>query len=358
MLIVDAHEDIAYNALRYNRDYATSALDIRTTEINSKSVIDNGLACLGRDEWLSGHVGIIFATLFSPPYSHYSGDSEKMYYRNSEQAHQLAHNQLDYYLNLEQKDAFQIIRNRTDLDTVVTSWDEVSNRKPVIGLVLLMEGADPIRSPGEVEYWYKNGIRIIGPAWAGTSYCGGTGDPRPLTNLGEELLENMADIQMILDVSHMSEHSFDQAIENYEGVIIASHANPRFAADLITPERLLTDTQIHKLVGRGGVIGVVPYNKFLKSDWRKSDDKKTVPVRRLAEMIDYICQLTGSCQHVGIGSDFDGGFGAESIPFPMDTVADLVMIGDEIATLGYNTQEVEHFMSENWLQVLRRGLPE
>ena len=162
---------------------------------------------------------------------------------------------------------------------------------------------------------------------------------------------------MILDVSHMSERSFDQAIENYEGVVIASHANPRFAANLSTPERLLTDLQIRKLVERDGGIGVVPYNKFLKTGWNKSDDKTTVPIRRLAEMIDYICQLTGSCQHVGIGSDFDGGFGAESIPFPMDTIADLVLIGDEIATLGYNRREVTSFMSENWLQVLRRGIP-
>ena len=120
---------------------------------------------------------------------------------------------------------------------------------------------------------------------------------------------------------------------------------------------MLTDSQIRQLVDRDGVIGVVPYNKFLKTGWSKSDDKKAVTVRRLAEMIDYICQLSGSFQNVCIGSVFDGGFGAESIPFPMDTVADLVLIGDEIATLGYNRNEVTQFMSENWLQVLRRGLP-
>ena len=357
MLIVDAHEDIAYNALRYNRDYSTSALNIRSAESNSQNMLANGLACLGHDEWLSGHVGIIFATLFSPPYSHYSGDSAQMYYQNADQAHKLAHNQLDYYLHMEEKDDFQIIRNLSELEFVITSWDETNNKKPIIGLILLMEGADPIRSPDEVEYWHNKGVRIIGPAWAGTNYCGGTGDPGPLTNLGEELLENMADMQMILDVSHMSERSFDQAIENYDGVVIATHANPRFAANLSTPERLLTDLQIRKLVERDGVIGVVPYNKFLKTGWDKSDDKKTVPIRRLAEMMDYICQLTGSCQHVGIGSDFDGGFGAESIPFPMNTIADLVLIGDEIATLGYNRHEVTNFMSENWLQVLRRGIP-
>ena len=115
MLIVDAHEDIAYNALRYNRDYSTSALNIRSAESNSPNMHANGLACLGHDEWLSGHVGIIFATLFSPPYSHYSGESEKMYYQNSDQAHKLAHNQLDYYLHMEEKDDFQIIRNLSEL---------------------------------------------------------------------------------------------------------------------------------------------------------------------------------------------------------------------------------------------------
>jgi len=167
----------------------------------------------------------------------------------------------------------------------------------------------------------------------------------------------MSDLNYILDVSHMSELSLEQSIDMYDGVVIASHSNPRYAAKLDTPERLLSNVQIHNIAQTNGVIGIVPYNKFLKTHWDKSDNRNNVTIQRVAEMIDYICQLTGSCNHVGIGSDFDGGFGAESIPLPMNTIADLKMIGEEIATLGYNVKEINQIMSQNWINVLNRVLP-
>ena len=163
---------------------------------------------------------------------------------------------------------------------------------------------------------------------------------------------------IILDVSHMSERSFEQTLESYEGVVIASHANPRYAAELSTPERALTDDQIRKLAARQGVIGIIPYNRFLRTGWRPAEGKHAVSVKRVAEIMDYICQLTGSSQHVGIGSDFDGGFGAEAIPHPMDSVADLHMIGTALAELGYDSSQVTQMLSGNWLAALQRGLPD
>ena len=356
MLIVDAHEDIAYNALKYNRNYLTSALNIRAVESNSKTVQETGIACLGKQEWLSGKIGIIFATLFVPPFSHCDGNQEHMYYKNSDEAHYLAVQQLNYYHDLDQTDCFKIIFNQNDMQTVINSWHN-KNIQPIIGLILSMEGADPVRTIDELEYWYDHGLRLIGPAWSGTRYCGGTGDPKGLTKPGENLLETMSDLNYILDVSHMSELSLEQSIDMYDGVVIASHSNPRYAAKLDTPERLLSNVQIHNIAQTNGVIGIVPYNKFLKTYWNKSDNRNNVTIQRVAEMIDYICQLTGSCNHVGIGSDFDGGFGAESIPLPMNTIADLKMIGEEIATLGYNVKEINQIMSQNWINVLNRVLP-
>ena len=359
MLIVDGHEDIAWNALAFGRDYTTSAHQIREAEAGSETPAQNGSACLGRADWIAGRVGVVFATLFVSPYPHRLGTWDHMCYRDADEAHMLAQAQLDYYLQLEEKcSEYRIIRNRADLDTVTSSFEAEAQGRQLIGLVLLMEGADPIRTPDEVEHWRKRGVRLIGPAWAGTRYCGGTGDPGPLSRAGETLLEHMAACGIILDVSHMSERSFEQALERYEGVVIASHANPRYAASLNTPERALSNDQIRKLAAREGVIGIIPYNRFLKTGWRLAEGKHAVSVKRVAEVMDYICQLTGSSRHVGIGSDFDGGFGAEAIPHPMDSVADLHMIGTALANLGYDSGQVTQMLSGNWLAALQRGLPE
>jgi membrane dipeptidase len=77
----------------------------------------------------------------------------------------------------------------------------------------------------------------------------------------------------------------------------------------------------------------------------------------VAEAIDYISQLTGSCAHVGIGSDFDGGFGADSVPDPLDTVADLSLVGPALRTLGFSAADEQSVLQDNWLRLLHRGLP-
>ncbi len=258
---MDAHEDIAWNALTFGRDYTTSARQIRAAEARSETPAQNGSTCLGHADWLTGRVGVIFATLFVPPYRRRLGAWDRNCYRDAAEAHRLAHAQLDYYQRLEEDHSeFRIVRNRADLDAVTDSWEAQPPAQHRIGLVLLMEGADPIRAPNEVQHWHERGVRLIGPAWARTRYCGGTGDPGALTRAGEALLEHMAACGIILDVSHMSDRNFEQALEHYDGIVIASHANLRCAADLNTPERALSDDQIRNLAARDGVIGVIPYN--------------------------------------------------------------------------------------------------
>src|SRR5690606_9455364 len=115
------------------------------------------------------------------------------------------------------------------------------------GLVLLMENADPILEPRQFEEWYERGVRIVGPAWEGTRYCGGTGQPGGLTAVGRELLEVMASFNAILDLSHMAEQSFLESLDLYEGILIASHSNPRRFRNT---DRHLSDTMIRRLAER------------------------------------------------------------------------------------------------------------
>lgn len=74
------------------------------------------------------------------------------------------------------------------------------------------------------------------------------------------------------------------------------------------------------------------------------------------EHIEHICELAGDTLHVGIGSDFDGGFGMESVPAEIDSIADLQRLGD-VLTARFNDSDIHRILGENWTRLLRRALP-
>lgn len=356
-LIVDAHEDIAFNMHVFGRDYTNSALAIRQRETRTPIPTHNGNALLGKAEWLLGHVGVIFATLFAVPARHAPAAWDTQPYHDEREAYARASAQLDSYYRLAERDeTFRLIGTQADLDAVLETWAEgrdLPDRR--IGLVPLMEGADPIIEPEQVEEWFERGVRIVGLAWEGTAYAGGTHEPGPLTPAGYQLLEVMADLGMILDLSHLAEEAYYQAVESYEGVTIASHSNPR---RFLPTSRGLSDDMIRRLAERGGVVGIVPYNRFLKPGWQRGDPRQEVPLAAVVDAIDHVCQVTGSVEHVGIGSDFDGGFGVEHVPPEIDTVADLQKLGDPLAGRGFTPDQIDQIFAGNWQRILRQGLPE
>lgn len=357
MIVLDAHQDIAYNALCYGRDYRRNAWDTRRLEQDPDLIRRRGSATLGLPDALLGRVGIVFSTLFVAPYD--GNDSTpwaNFSYQTSKEAYDLASKQADYYQKLtDETDKVTLIKTTADLDAVLATWadgKEMTDHRQ--GLVMLMENADPIIEPQQFEEWYGRGVRIVGPAWQGTRYAGGTGNPGPLTSLGYELLDIMASFNAILDLSHLAEEACLQAIDRYEGVIIASHSNPRKFRDT---DRHLADNTIRLLAERDGVIGIVPYNRFLSDTWAYTDGKKGLPLSVVIDAIDYVCQLTGSAAHVGFGTDFDGGFGLESIPEGLDTIADIYSIGAALSERGYAPKDVEAILSGNMLRKLRQALP-
>ncbi len=352
MIVVDAHEDIAYNAVVHGRDFRRSAHDKRREEAGKTTE----LATSGLPDALKGRVALMFSTLFCAPAE---GDSDRWgatTYRTPEQAYQIALKQWDYIQQLaDDTDQVQLVRTIHELDQVLATWEPGTiDGDHRLGLVTLIENADCIIEPKQFEEWYERGVRLVGPAWHGTRYCGGTGAPGPLTNLGRELLDVMAHFNAILDLSHMAEASFLESVDRYEGVIIASHSNPRrFRAT----DRHLSDEMIRKLADRDGVMGIVLFNSFLSNDFKFGDPKSSVPLSIPLDAIDYVCQLTGSAAHVGIGTDFDGGFGSESIPEGLDTVADLWLLGDSLRERGYSEADVEAILGGNMLRKLRQALP-
>ena len=361
MLIVDGHEDIAWNMLTFGRDPNRSVAETRSLEKDSEIPAHTGQALLGWPEWVAGRVGVVFATLFAAPIRRKVGPWERMCYRDPDEARALYLASLDAYTRLTSQhgDRFQQVKSRRDLGEVLSTWEPELPQSPRLGLVLLMEGGDAIHDPSEVEWWSAQGVRILGPAWTGTRFAGGTHEPGPLTADGYRLLQAMAEVGLALDLSHMTEQGQRQALDAYPGVVLASHSNAQaLLPESPTPERHLTDAVVRNLAEREGVIGLVLYNPFLVGGWKPEHGREGVTLDRVCAQVDYICQLTGSARHVALGTDFDGGFGLHKTPAGLDSVAELRLIGHALAARGYSPPDVEAILGGNWLSLLHRLLPE
>ncbi len=347
MFIVDSHLDLAYNAIVKGRDPRLGVARIRAGEPAAKDI-----ATVGLPEMRRAGVGLIFGTIFvSPATTPFDRDPHEFTYDTPEQAHKLGMDQLDYYRRLvDEEEDLRLVTNAVELDAVVRSHED--GAKPLLGIVILMEGADCIREPEEAALWHERGVRLIGPAWDDTRYCAGAwrDSKQGLSKEGYALLEVMAGLGMILDLTHMSEVATFQSLDAYQGAVVATHANARA---IVPTERQLSDRQISLIGERDGIIGAVLCNNFLLPGYVRGR-KESVPVSQLVAHIDHVCQVIGDARHAGIGSDLDGGFGRRDIPDPMDSIADLPLIAAGLRERGYSDEDVAGIMGMNWVELLYR----
>ena len=361
-LIIDSHQDLAWNMLTYGRDYTRSVVETRRLEADTKTPERNGDSIVGWPEYQRGQVAAVFSTLFAAP-ARKKETLDKLWYTDAKSAHRLYRDQITLYRKLADThpDKFRLISSTKELDSVIEHWNMPlqNDEGHPVGLIYLMEGAEGIRSPHELGEWWEVGLRMIGLAWAGTRFCGGTSEPGPLTAEGRQLLSAMTDYNFILDLSHMDEASAFESLDRYEGPIMATHANCAALMQGADTNRHLPDRVIRGVIERDGVIGLIPFNAFLKVGWKRDSGsrREEVPLDVLIAHIDHICQLAGNSQHAGIGSDFDGGFGLQSIPPEMDSIADLQMIASKLIARGYSESDAENVLGGNWLRFLRKHLP-
>jgi membrane dipeptidase len=343
--IVDAHQDIAWNKLALNRDLLESVAAKRSRE-GAVPAHGEGSATVGLPDLIQGNVRLVFATLYvAAARPDRSGWGKT--YSTPQEAHDQAMEQFAYYTSLLQDSRVKLVTKLGELDQVV------NGNEPRIGMVLLMEGADPIVTPAQTGDWFRTGVRIVGPAWSQTRYSGGTRAPGGLTALGRELMPEMERVGMILDTSHMAEQSFFEALDLFHGTVIASHSNCRA---FVNTDRQLSDEMIRALIGRDAVIGSVFYNRFVKENWEPFATKQAVALADVAKHMQRICDIAGDSLHVGIGTDFDGGFGMESTPKEIDTVADLAKLAEALSS-HFSDTDIANILGENWIRLLRRALP-
>ncbi|NIP38655.1 MAG: hypothetical protein GWO07_07800 [Candidatus Dadabacteria bacterium] len=310
--IFDAHEDIAFHLSYFKRDFVEPETPCMITLPGLKT----------------GNIKFVLNTIFVHP---------KL---RPEKTVENANLQLRVYEDIYNDFGSDIIKvkNKQDIDTAIT--------QDKIGFITLMEGADPLQKPEDIYEYYDKGLRVLGPAWNnGNLFASGPATEDGLSEEGYELIKIMSELNITLDLSHLNEQCFWDAIEKYENVPIASHSNARSLTD---HPRNLKDEQLKEISARGGVIGIVLYNSFLKT----GDDLPTL--EDIYKHIDHIMSVCGE-DHVGIGSDLDG---AEIKDFPEEirAIEHLQAIPQYLSTKGYSDNLINKISHDNFLRVIRGNL--
>jgi membrane dipeptidase len=163
----------------------------------------------------------------------------------------------------------------------------------------------------------------------------------------------MDQVGMILDLTHLADQAFWDALEVFQGPVLASHNNCRA---LVPGTRQFTDKQLGAILERNGVIGVALDAWMLYPGWVRGETPNTVvSLQAVADHIDHICQLAGNSNHAGIGSDLDGGYGTEQCPRDLDTIADLQKIPTLLIRKGYSEEDIQRIMYGNWIRFFQKA---
>jgi membrane dipeptidase len=350
-MLFDAHLDLAYNAINLGRDMrlAVSEGRLRALENSDEWRDEAGTLTTTFPEIRAAGPAVVCGTIFILPAEAVTTLDGRSYHTPAE-AREQAWEQMRWYRDLAAAGHCRLVTSRQELDAVC---DEAPPYGPP-GVVILMEGADGLLEPAELAEWHAAGLRWLGPAWQGTRYSGGTGAPGPLTALGVELLGEMQRAGVALDVSHLAEESFWQALDLYSGPLAASHSNCRALLDAAHADRFLSDDMIRAVVERDGVIGLAMYNKMLVRNW--DGRKDSVTMAAVVRHVEHICGLAGDTLHVGLGSDLDGGFGREAIPAELDTWGDLTAVGSALAASGWAAADIANVLGGNWRRWLGQAL--
>ena len=273
--------------------------------------------------------------------------------------------QLGYYQIMRATGESRLLKTPAEFKEHMDEWQGTDNYDGLpVGMVIGMEGADPIVWPQQVHEWFEAGLRVISLSHYGVSrysHGTGTGTNGGLMPPARELLREMDALGIILDVSHTSDESVRQELDIFEGPVLASHQNCR----AVTPgERQFPDHLLKRIIERGSVIGhsMDAYMLWSKEiDWANIPGhrfpKHEVTLERIVDNIDHVSQLAGNSLHSAIGGDTDGQGGAKGAPKEIDTIYDYLQIVDFMERRGYKQEDIENVMWRNWQRFFEANLP-
>ena len=213
-----------------------------------------------------------------------------------------------------------------------------------IAAVLCLEGGQLIGNDiDNINRFWDRGMRYFTLAWNyGTDWCGGAkdDDDKGLTQFGKEAIDRMHQLGVMIDVSHVNHKSLQQVLDHTNATVIATHSG----AYAINPhKRNLSDDHIKEIARRGGVIGAVFYPYFL-------NNTDTATIADVMAHINHIRKLTGSVDHIALGSDFDG---IDLTPQGLENVSKFPNLTHALCVEGYSADEITKILGANALRVFR-----
>ena len=357
MFTIDAHLDLSMNAMEWNRNLRSCITDIREREKNLPDKPDRGKGTVNFAELRKGDIGLVVATQIA---RYVAPENKLPGWHSAEQAWAHTQGQLAWYKAMETAGELVMIKDKIGLEKQLALWNngESNDTKP-IGYVLSLEGADSLVTLDNLHTAYEYGLRVVGPAHYGPGrYANGTDATGYLNEQGKNLLREMDKLNMILDCTHLCDDAFWDALEIFTGPVWASHNNCRV---LVNHNRQFSDDMIKALIERGAVIGGAFDAWMIVPGWVRG---KSLPqqmdctMEKVIDHLDHICQLAGNANHVGLGTDLDGGYGKEQSPYDLDTIADLQKIPAMLLKRGYSKEAVENIMHGNWLRLIKNAFSE
>jgi len=351
-IIVDAHLDLAMNAMEWNRDLRRTIEEIRLRELGMHDRPDREKGTVSFPAMRQANIGLCVATLIA---RYVKQKNPLPGWHSPEQAWAQTQGQLAWYRAMEEEGHLVQIRDLDTLKYHLEDWINTTSESP-IGYILSLEGADSLVTLDHVERAYQQGLRAIGPAHYGPgTYAQGTDSSGGIGRKGKELLKEMERLNIILDTTHLCDDSFWESLDHFGGPVWASHNNVR---SLVLHGRQFSDEQIRELINRNAVIGMVLDAWMLAPNWvrgQSTPESLNITLETAVDHLDHICQLAGDCLHVGIGSDLDGGFGTEQCPGDMNSIADLQKLPSILTMKGYNAEDIENILSKNWVRFLNKA---
>jgi membrane dipeptidase len=246
-------------------------------------------------------------------------------------------------LALERDGHLRVARSVADLDAAAAGGPHAA--------VLHLEGAEAI-DPGleALELWHAAGLRSIGPVWSRPNGFGhgvpfrfpsspDTGDG--LTDEGRELVRRCNALGIAVDVSHLTAKGFWDVAAITDAPLIASHSGAHALAPV---SRNLTDDQLDAVGASGGIVGIPFIVEFLRAG---AVADVSTPLSAIVAHVRHVADRIG-VDHVGLGSDFDGG----EIPAALGDVTGLPRLLDALAQDGFTADEIGRVAWGNWRRVL------
>lgn len=240
----------------------------------------------------------------------------------------------------------QIKKYNQYINWAMNSADIIENKENnKMSALLALEGGECLEGNiNNLNQLYDLGVRLMTLTWNySNSIASGVAEKADLgfTEFGYQVIDQMDNLGMIVDVSHLSQKCFWQFNNVFEQAFIASHSNAKGVCD---HKRNLTDEQIKAIADKNGIIGINLYNEFLSA-------KNNAQISDVLEHINYIIKLIGT-DNIGFGCDFDG---IDATPYGISNVSDLIFIIEEISKK-HGDSVAEKIASANYMRFIKQVL--